>query len=153
MNDKEWKETLTAMDANRAFIESWSEAEPDPVAARCEFSRHRTLAHLRAAQEFYLEAVLAFAERDNPSVTVLHAWRRFTLNRYEVLPWRTHLEAYQRDRTKWEQLVRDPSLDRSRGGRFNRNERTIASLTQGLVTHEQAHFEALMAREAKPKHR
>ena len=143
MTDAEWYEVLEAMDRNRDVVRAWPASEPTPLAVRCEFSLHRTLAHLRAAQEYYLEPVLAFAQRDNPSLTVLHAWRRFSNGSYERMPWDEHLAAYLRDRKVWEELVRNPALDRSRGGRFNRKPSTIDSLTRALVAHEQHHIEAL----------
>jgi hypothetical protein len=137
--DGEWLKLLEEMDALEAIVKAWEPCEPDVAALRCEQSRHRTLAHLRAAQETWLKGVLLFAAKDGASLNPPHPWRLFENEGYASRPWEEHREAYLADRAQWRALVRQPDLDRDRGGRLSRNQCTIATLTRRLVYHERHH--------------
>lgn len=128
-------------------VRAWEPEAPEPGALRCEFSRHRTLAHLRACQEQWLIVVRAFAERDHPSVTILHPWRKFTSEHYELIPWGDHMAQYIKGRALWLALLE--SADWSRGGKMNRKPETIGSLARRLAQHEAYHIAALEARMKK----
>jgi hypothetical protein len=105
---------------------------------RCVQSRHRTLAHLRACQETWLEACVAFDQKPNPRLKLLHPWRRFEQHSYELIPWETHLAAYLADRARWKALLF--SADRRKAGKINGQEHSIESLTLRLVSHEHHHL-------------
>lgn len=140
LTDAEWQDCLRLLEENRRVVEAWPKADPDPAALRCEHSRHRTLAHLRAAQETWLEAVLLFAEKEFPRIVRPHPWRLFTDRNYEVLPWEEHLGAFLRDRETWLALAMRPDLDRDRGGKLSGKARTIESFTRILLGHESHHL-------------
>lgn len=141
LTEIEWQDRVGRLRLSRDAIRELPPDLPNPVALRCEFSRHRTLAHLRACQETWLEAAIAFSQRDRVSLTLLHPWRLFEACHYESEPWEDHLSAFLTDRDRWIELVSDPALDRGRGGKLNRNERTIEGLTDLLVHHEIYHLE------------
>lgn len=143
LTDEQWRDRLRGLEALQLEIQSWNPADPDPGALRCEFSRHRTLAHLRAAQETWLEAVMLFAVKENSSLYLPHPWSLFNARHYELMPYEDHLARYLADRATWLELVRQPSLDRDRGGRLSRKPCTIASLTDKLVAHEEYHVALL----------
>lgn len=128
---------------------AWPPEAPDPSALRCEFSRHRTLAHFRACQEQWLIVVQAFAERSNPNVTILHPWRKFTSEGYELIPWEDHLSKFAKDRKTWLEFLE--AADWPRGGTMNRRPETIASMAGRLASHEAYHIEALLARESRSR--
>lgn len=117
VSDAEWHDLLEEMDALEAIVKAWEPCEPDLTALRCEHSRHRTLAHLRAAQETWLKGVLLFAKKDGASLNLPHPWRLFENVGYASRHWEEHREAYLVDRAQWRALVRHPDLDRDRGGR------------------------------------
>lgn len=139
VSDAEWLDLLEEMDKLLATVETWEACEPDVTALRCEHSRHRLLAHLRAAQETWLQGVLLFAKRDGASLNLPHPWRLFESEGYASRPWDEHREAYLTDRAQWRALVRQPDLDRNLGGRLSRKPCTIATLTRRLVHHERHH--------------
>jgi hypothetical protein len=143
LSDAEWQDCIRSLDENRRTIEAWPETDPDPTAIRCEFSRHRTLAHLRAAQETWLEAVLLFAAKDFPRIVRPHPWRLFTDRSYELVPWKEHHAVFLRDRAEWLAFVQRPGLDRERGGKLSGKVRTIESFTQILLGHENHHLAVL----------
>jgi len=126
------------MDMNEQYIRAWQRAEPDITAQRCVESRHRTLAHLRACQETWLEACIAFDQKPAPRLKMLHPWRLFEQKSYERVPWEDHLAVYLADRARWKDLLK--SADRHRSGKINDKERSIARLTQILVSHEHHHL-------------
>jgi hypothetical protein len=139
-SDSEWQSYVEMLDAHRLLIEAWPATDPDLAALRCEHSRHRTLAHLRAAQETWLEAVLLFATQENVRIVRPHPWRLFKDRSYESVPWHEHHAAFLTDRAEWQKLLQQPGLDRNRGGKLSGKVRTIASLTSILVNHEKHHI-------------
>jgi hypothetical protein len=136
--EQEWQECLRQMDENEQFILAWQPAEPDVAAIRCVQSRHRTLAHLRACQETWLEACRAFDQKPNPRLKLLHPWRLFAQNSYELIAWEDHLAAYRADRARWRELLK--TADRQKTGKINGQEHSIESLTRRLVAHEHHHL-------------
>lgn len=71
MERAEWDELFATLGRTRDVVSGWPREEPSPAASRCEQSRHRTLAHLRACQEQWMEAVGGLhnarsGERDGP---------------------------------------------------------------------------------------
>lgn len=122
-------------------IQSWQPSPPNPAALRCEQSRHRTLAHLRACQEQWLFVLTTFIERDSPSVKILHPWRQFEAENYAMRPWTDHVQKFVDDRQRWITL-RD-SVDWNRGGKWNQKPDTIGGLTSRLANHEAHHIERL----------
>lgn len=139
MTDDEWAIVLRRMDEHAAHIAAWEPAEPDPNALRCVHSRHRTLAHLRACQETWLSACLAYEGRSNkPRLKMPRPWRLFELRDYAALPWDEHHSAFLADRARWRSLL--VSADRRCGGKINGGEFTIESLTERLVAHEHHHL-------------
>lgn len=149
ISDEKWQALLTDLATQQAIIEAWQIEEPCPEAERCEFTRHRTLAHLRAAQETWLEAAQLFAVKDKVSIVRPHPWRLFRDNNYELIAWDVHLTKFLADRSAWLELVRKPDLDRNRGGRLSAKPRTISSLTDLLVNHEKHHLLQLEQRAAR----
>jgi hypothetical protein len=140
MDRAEWDSLFPVLEANLATIQSWPPSPPDPAALRCEDSRHRTLAHLRACQEQWLLVAEAFLERDHPRVTILHPWRHFEAARYDLEPWESHLEKFAEDRRKWLGLQ---EADWNRAGTWNRKSDTIGGLTKRLASHEAGHLRLL----------
>jgi hypothetical protein len=138
VTEGEWQDGLRRMDEHERLILLWEPAEPDPAAVRCVHSRHRTLAHLRACQETWLEACLAFHQRPNSSLKLPHPWRLFDQRSYESVAWNDHLSAFQTDRARWKDLLR--SADRTKGGKLNGKPSTIESLTAKLIAHEHQHL-------------
>ncbi|MBS1703910.1 MAG: hypothetical protein JST12_19760 [Armatimonadetes bacterium] len=139
MTDAEWDELLKELDAHRQHIEAWEPDAPKPDAARCVQSRHRTLAHLRACQETWLAACLAFAERPGASLKLLHPWRLFDQQSYALGSWDEHRRAFLTDRQRLLELLR--TCDRTIGGKVNGNSYTIESLIAGRVAaHERHHL-------------
>jgi hypothetical protein len=133
-----WQECLRQMDEHEQHIRAWEPAEPNPAAKRCVESRHRTLAHLRACQESWLEACIAFDQKPNPRLKMLHPWRVFEQKSYELISWEDHLAAYLADRARWKDLLK--SADGRKSGKINDKEHSIESLTQRLVAHEHLHL-------------
>lgn len=138
MTESDWQACLGRMDEHERCLRAWEPEEPNPAATHCAQSRHRTLAHLRACQDTWLAACRAFAERQNPRVTLLHPWRLFERDSYELIPWEQHLAVYLADRARWRELL--ASTDRTRAGKLNGRECSIASLTEKLVAHEHHHL-------------
>ncbi|HLP00306.1 MAG TPA: hypothetical protein VK171_17040 [Fimbriimonas sp.] len=149
VSDEKWRELLDGLVVQQAIIAEWPPEATCPEAERCEFSRHRTLAHLRAAQETWQEAVQLFAVNDKLSILRPHPWRLFKDLGYELVAWEEHKSKFLGDRQKWIELVSDPSLDRNRGGRLSGKPRMIASLTELLVNHEKHHLVQLEVRAAR----
>jgi hypothetical protein len=98
---EEWEAQFESLRKTRDMIAGWEPAEPDATATRCAQSRHRTLAHLRACQEQWALVVDEFLARENPSVTVLHPWRKLDGDGYAGLPWEEHLTAFLNGRERW----------------------------------------------------
>jgi DinB superfamily len=136
--ESEWQAYLRQMDEHEQHIRAWQPAEPDPAAKRCVESQHRTLAHLRACQETWLEACIAFDQKPNPRLKLLHPWRLFEQKSYELISWEIHLAAYLADRARWKELL--ISADRQKTGKINGTEHSIESLTLRLVGHEHHHL-------------
>lgn len=136
--EDEWQECLRQMDENEQYIIAWQAVEPDVTAKRCVESRHRTLAHLRACQESWLEACIAFDQKINPRLKMLHPWRVFEQKSYELIPWEEHLAVYLADRARWKQLLN--STDVHKSGKINDKPHSIESLTRRLVAHEYHHL-------------
>lgn len=141
MNLSEWHNDFDRLTNNLDTIRNWPPDEPNLEVSRCEFSRHRTLAHLRACQEQWLIVTLNFIEVDEPSIRVLHPWRKFENERYEILSWDAHMKKFIADRVKWLGLV--DCADRNRGGKWNGKVDTIYGLTRRLVDHECHHIATL----------
>ena len=137
----DWNKLRQQLVDQSAIIQAWEPCNPEPTALRCEFSRHRTLAHLRACQEQWILVLVAFLERDNPSVTILHPWRQFAQGRYEELPWEVHLSKFISDRRIW--LDRLDGADPERPGKRNGKTDTVGGLTYGLAEHEAHHINVL----------
>jgi len=138
MTEAEWQVCLRQMDEHEQYIRALEPAAPDPSAIRCVQSRHRTLAHLRACQETWLEACIAFDQKPRPRLKLLHPWRLFEQKSYDLIPWEEHLAVYLADRTRWKELLQ--SADRQKTGKINDKEHSIESLTHRLVGHEHHHL-------------
>jgi len=138
MSESEWLDCLRQMDMHEQHIRAWLPEEPQVEAERCVNSRHRTLAHLRACQESWLEACVAFIQKPNPRLEMLHPWRVFEQKSYERVSWSDHLTAYLTDRAHWKELL--ASTDRQKSGKINDKEQSIESLTRRLVDHEHHHL-------------
>lgn len=138
MTDAEWSDCLRQMDEHENLIRAWEQVGPKPDAQRCVHSRHRTLAHLRSCQETWLEACMAFAEKDYPRLKMLHPWRSFEQKHYELVSWEDHLATYLKDRARWKELLQ--TTDRTRKGKLNGKEFSIEDLTSRLVSHEHHHL-------------
>lgn len=141
MNPEEWKEAFVRLTGNLETVRNWPPDEPNAEAQRCEFSRHRTLAHLRACQEQWLSIALNFIEVDEPSIKVLHPWRKFDHERYEIESWDSHMNKFIADRVIW--LGFKDVVDRDRGGKWNGKVDTVSGLTRRLVDHESHHIATL----------
>lgn len=142
-SESEWAGLLARMADQLGIVEAWRAAEPNPSAQRCSQSRHRTLGHLRAAQETWLDAVRHFSAKEGSNLKRLHPLRLFDQMGYDLAPWDDHLEQFRRDREEWLDIVSSPTLDRNRGGKLSGRAETIASLTHRLVTHEARHIAEL----------
>ena len=138
MTDAEWQECLERLDKFERNIMAMEPDEPSLDALRCVHSQHRTLAHLRACQESWLEACTAFQARDNPSLKMLHPWRVFDQQSYQSIPWDEHLAAFRSDRARLCGFLK--TSDRKRGGKINANCHTIESLVLRIVSHERHHL-------------
>lgn len=138
MTETEWMECLRQMDVHEQYICAWPPEAPDPGALRCVKSRHRTLAHLRACQETWLEACIAFDQKLSPRLKMFYPWRLFEQKSYELISWEDHLAAFLADRVRWKDLLK--STDRQKTGKVNDRAHSIESLTQGLVAHEHHHL-------------
>ena len=143
MTDRDWSLLVARLREQQAVFSSWEPAEPAPSAPRCEFSRHRTLAHLRAAQGTWLQVVERFLKKPGANVVLLHPWRLFESEHYDLMSWDEHVAAFQTDREKWMSIIEDPRTDRTVGGKFNRNARSVESLTEVLANHERHHIKVL----------
>lgn len=137
----EWYRAFDRMNENLQTIRNWQPDEPNIGVQRCEHSRHRTLAHLRACQEQWLSIVLSFIELKDPSIKILHPWRKFEGENYEIESWDRHMQKFIADRVTWMSL-RD-TVDPNRGGRWNGKVDTISGLTHRLVDHESHHILSL----------
>ncbi len=138
MERGEWDSYFDLLKRSRDVVAAWTPTGPDPAAARCEQSRHRTLAHLRACQGQWLAIVTEFLARDKPSVTVLHPWRQFDRGLYAELAWDEHLTAFLKGREEWLRLQN--TADWTRGGKWNRKPDTVGGLTKRLANHEDYHL-------------
>ncbi len=138
MDSTDWIELFVNLQENLDTIKGWEPEEPKIDVLQCEQSRHRTLAHLRACQEQWLHIVLMFLNNDSPNLTILHPWRQFEIENYASLDWDLHLKKFIEDRQKWMNL-RD-TVDRERGGKWNRKPDTIEGLTRRLADHESYHL-------------
>ena len=138
MTEAEWQACLRRMDEHEEHICAWQPEEPDPGAARCVHSRHRTLAHLRACQETWLAACIAFDQKPRPRLKLLHPWRLFDRDSYELVSWDDHLAAFRADRVRWKALL--SATDRQKTGKINDKEHSIEGLTERLVAHEHHHL-------------
>jgi len=138
MTEAEWQEWLRLMDEYEVVVSAWPPEAPDPTALRCAHSRHRTLGHLRACQETWLEACTAFAQKPGTSLTLLHPWRLFDLKTYGSVSWEEHLAAFKAGRARWKELL--TSTDRTAAGKINGKDHSLESLTRRLVMHEQQHL-------------
>ncbi|MCE9557851.1 MAG: hypothetical protein K8R88_02760 [Armatimonadetes bacterium] len=141
MDTTEWHEAFVRMRENLETIRNWQPEEPCIEAQRCEYSRHRTLAHLRACQEQWLWIVLNFIENESPSIKIPHPWRIFDDENYEIVSWENHMEKFIADRVKW--LALRDIVGRDRGGKWNSKLDTISGLTRRLVDHESHHIGTL----------
>ncbi len=142
MDRFEWDGLFGSLAKTLDIVSGWAPEDLLAGAVRCEQSRHRTLAHLRACQEQWLVIVDAFLARDNPSVTVLHPWRKFDQGGYAELLWDDHLAKYLEDRRRWLQLQHVANWNR--GGKWNRKPDTVGGLTNRLANHEVYHIERLL---------
>ncbi len=143
MSDDDWDKLRQQLIDQLVLIQAWAPCNPEPAALRCEFSRHRTLAHLRACQEQWLIVLIALLERDNPSVKIVHPWRQFAHEHYEELPWEVHMSKFISDRRIW--LNRLDGADPKRTGKRNGKPLTVSALTDILAAHELYHLNLLRA--------
>jgi hypothetical protein len=139
MRAEAWDDVLAALRSQGDLVAAWPREAPNG-ADRCAGSRHRTLGHLRAAQETWLEAIRRFQTAENPRVTLRHPWRKFDSQGYAQRDWAEHMDHYRADRQTWLELVAATDFDRARGGTLNRNPRTCESLTRILQAHEKCHL-------------
>ncbi|AIE87218.1 DinB family protein [Fimbriimonas ginsengisoli] len=135
---EDWNALFESLEKTRDIVSGWEAMPPDEKATRCEHSRHRTLAHLRACQEQWMVVVDEFLSRNNPNVTILHPWRKFDQGGYGEIPWEEHLTRFLADRDRW--LAWKDSVDWNRGGKMNRKPDTVGGLTQRLANHEAYHI-------------
>ncbi|MBX7136209.1 MAG: hypothetical protein K1X67_26360 [Fimbriimonadaceae bacterium] len=147
--DLDVTEIIRRLDENLQIVIAWHPEAPNLAADRCEHSRHRTLAHLRACQEQWLSIAHAFASRLNPSIKVLHPWRIFDAEHYAGLPWEVHLAKYMSDREAWKKLLAEADLQRS--GKWNGKPDTILGLALRLVSHETHRFDVLDKAQTRKK--
>lgn len=138
MQSSEREDYISRLKSQAEQISAWENSSPDPLAQFCNDSPHRTMGHLRACQEQWLNALQAFVDRDNPSVSFLHPWRHFEAQAYQSVSWESHLEKFMSDRELWIKLI--SHADWERGGRWNRKQDTVGGLTVRLVRHEQKHL-------------
>jgi len=139
MTDAEWQECLAQLEAHGKHIAAWESEPPNPSAARCVHSRHRTLAHLRACQETWLEACIAFQQKPGARLKMLHPWRLFEQKGYASAPWDDHMTAFMAERSQLLEVLR--RVDRTIGGKVNANEYTIEDLVAGrMAAHERHHL-------------
>ncbi len=138
MERSEWDALFESLRESRGIVSTWAPEGPNPLALRCQQSRHRTLAHLRACQEQWMIVVDEFLVRNNPNVTVLHPWRKFDQAGYANLPWEANFSKYMEDRARW--LRWRDTADWTRGGKWNRKPDTIGGLTAHLANHEAYHL-------------
>ena len=138
MTDSEWQARLDQLDFHERHIEALEPDTPNPAAVRCVNSRHRTLAHLRMCQESWLEACIAFQDRHNPRLKMLHPWRVYEQRGFAQIPWNEHLESFRSDRDRLRLFLK--TADRSRSGKINANEHTIEGLVSRIVSHEHHHL-------------
>ena len=141
MSPDDWINLQLQLMDQSAAIQAWTPCDRDPNALRCEFSKHRTLGHLRACQEQWLIVLEAFLERDNPSVKILHPWRHFEQHGYDQLPWEVHMSKFVSDRQTW--LKRVSAADPERPGKRNGTHFTVGTLTSVLAQHEAHHMNVL----------
>jgi len=139
MEQTEWDDLFRSLGRTRDLVTAWTPEPPNPAATRCEHSRHRTLAHLRACQEQWMDVVDGFLSREKPSITILHPWRKFDQGAYAELSWETHLEKFLTDRERW--LRWQDTADRTRSGKMNRKDFTVGDLASRLANHESYHVE------------
>ncbi len=139
MTDAEWQSCLGELESHSQLIAAWEIDLPNPTAQRCIESRHRTLAHLRACQETWLAACLAFEAKPGASLKLLHPWRLFDQKGYADLPWEENLAAFMDDRVRLLEMLR--RVDRTIGGKVNANAYTIEGLIAGrMLAHERHHL-------------
>ena len=138
MNRAEWSNLFIRLTNHLITIQKWPFEEPVLDIVRCAQSKHRTLAHLRACQEQWLEVVTLFAQRESPSVTILHPWSIFESKQYAAQSWDIHMEKFVEDRHKWLELQH--SVDWRQGGKWNRRRDDIGGLTKRLADHETHHL-------------
>lgn len=135
--------TIDELIALRDRVANWALEEPNPGAKRCSESRHRTLGHLRAAQETWLQVVRILTEREGAKVSLPHPWRLFDDHHYATLPWQEHRERYLSDRNAWIELLTNPDVNWDATGTLKRKPVSIRSLTKRLLDHERVHVDGL----------
>lgn len=145
MTRDDWNQLNDQLETQMLLIQGWPREDPNPVAIRCEQSRHRTLAHLRSCQEQWLSVVSGFAERESPNVTIIHPWRQFARAGYAEIAWDTHLEQLVQGRWRW--FAQRDSVDWERGGKWNRKPDTIGGLICRLAEHEAHHLRLVAHRD------
>ena len=131
MTDAEFELLLSQLDVHERHIVAWEPDAPNPNALRCVHSRHRTLAHLRACQDSWLEASIAFEQKPNVRLKMLHPWRVFEQKSYETVPWDDHLAAFRNGRKQLKAFLK--TADRTKGGKINANEHTIERDRKSVV--------------------
>ncbi len=140
MQLKDWEGILDQLSKNKKIIATWPPSFPNPSVTRCEFSRHRTLAHLCACQEQWFLAVQEFLDKQNPNATILHPWRKFDQCGYSTMSWEVHMESFLRTRESWLELR---SADFNKPGKINRKPSSVGMITQHLEQHESYHIQIL----------
>ena len=138
MTARKWIQCLARLDELERYIYTLEPESPNPSAARCIQSRHRTLAHLRACQELWVDACFVFKQQPGARLKILHPWRAFKLQRYDLLPWEDHMYAFRADRKRLNELLK--TSDPSAGGAINEVEYTIEKLVHRIVSHEDQHL-------------
>lgn len=80
----------------------------------------------------------------SPQLKLLHPWRLYEINNYQLVEWQEHYNQFLSDRAEWNALIR--STDRHLGGTVAGTRHTIESLTKRLVCHEEQHIDLLSIR-------
>lgn len=138
MERDEWESLYDSLVRTRDEVASLPSERPNPAAQRCQYSRHRTLAHLRACQEQWLYVVSEFLARQSPNVKILHPLRKFDHEGYIEILWGDHMSKFLEDRATWLELRL--ISDWNRGGKMNGKPESVATLTRRLALHEVHHL-------------
>lgn len=88
-----------------------------------------------------MQIVAEFLDREDPSVKILHPWRKFDQEGYATRSWAEHMAKYLEDRERW--LTWQAGADWARVGKWNGKPDTVGGLTNRLANHEAYHISLL----------